>query len=171
MTTNPDDFFSWWRDSEPTTDTDTETITEEDLGYLTPIEENLDQTNKMATTAKEFTINKPTPFDGDRKEVTSFLQNCQAYLQVNAHIYTTDDSKVAFILSFMNEKEAKRWKENFYLTITNATNGGLDFPTFVNFLTTVRNDFKAANKTQDAEHQIAILQQGKRTAEEIITEF
>jgi len=126
----------------------------------------------MATAPpKEFTINKPTPFDGDRKEVTSFIQNCQAYLQVNAHIYTTDDSRVAFILSFMNEKEAKRWKQNFYLTITDATTGLLVFPAFAAFLTTVKNDFKPANQTRDAEHQIAILRQGKKTAEETITEF
>ena len=55
---------------------------------------------------KEFAINKLTPFDGNRKLIVSFMQECQVYLQINKHIYTMDDAKVAFMLSYMNEKEA-----------------------------------------------------------------
>ena len=122
-------------------------------------------------TPKEFNINKPKDFDGNRKEVHSFLLDCKVYLQVNQHIYTTDASRVAFVLSFMNDKEAKRWKENYLIKITSATDGNLVFPTTDAFLKQVTDDFKPANKTKDAAHQIAILRQGKRTAEETITEF
>jgi hypothetical protein len=62
------------------------------------------------TTPKEIGINKPTPFDGNRKKVESFLQKCKVYLQINKAIYTTDETKIAFILSFVNEKEALKWK-------------------------------------------------------------
>ena len=123
-----------------------------------------------ATVAKEFTINKPKSFDGNQKEVNSFLQDCMAYLELNEHIYTTDKSQVMFILSYMDEKEAKRWKENYYLTITNA-NGRLTFTDLNTLIARIQADFKPANKTRDAEHQIAILRQGKKTAEETITEF
>ena len=123
-----------------------------------------------APVAKEFNINKPKDFDGNRKEIQSFILDCKVYLQVNQHIYTSDASKVAFILSFMNEKEAKRWKENYLISIS-AADGTLNFPTCDVFTTRIEKDFKPANKTKDAAHQIAMLRQGKKTAEETITEF
>ena len=105
-----------------------------------------------AAVAKEFTINKPKSFDGNRKEVNSFLQDCMAYLELNEHIFTTDKSQVMFILSYMDEKEAKRWKENYYLTITNA-NGRLTFTNLNTLIARIQADFKPANKTRDAEHR------------------
>jgi hypothetical protein len=124
-----------------------------------------------STNTKEFGINKPKDFDGNRKDVQSFLLDCKVYLQVNSHIYTTDVSQIAFILSFMNEKEAKRWKENYLISITDTTTGELTFPNTNDFLKKVTTDFKPANKEKDAAHQIAVLRQGKKTAEETITEF
>ena len=59
---------------------------------------------------KERAINKPTPFDGDRKKTETFLQECRVYLHINRGVYTTDEDKIIFILSFMNDKEALRWK-------------------------------------------------------------
>jgi hypothetical protein len=71
----------------------------------------------------------------------------------------------------MNEKEAMRWKENYLLEIMNAT-GELAFPAYAaDFMERLSKDFKPANKGKDAAHQIAILRQGKKTAEETITEF
>ena len=124
----------------------------------------------VTPTAKEFNINKPKDFDGNRKEIQSFILDCKVYLQVNQHIYTSDASKVAFILSFMNEKEAKRWKENYLISIS-AADGTLNFPTCDAFTTRIEKDFKPANKTKDAAHRIAMVRQGKKTAEETITEF
>ena len=46
-----------------------------------------------------------------------------------------------------------------------------EIPTFAEFLTRIGKDFKAANKERDAAHQIAMLRQGKKTAEETIMEF
>ena len=125
----------------------------------------------MATESKkEFAINKPTPFNGNRKLIQSFMQECQVYLHINKHIYTTDDAKVAFVLSYMNKKEALTWKENYLWKITDSE-GDLKFPTIKDFLKEISNDFKPANKKKDAAHQITMLRQGKCTAEEVITEF
>jgi hypothetical protein len=126
---------------------------------------------REATNTKEFTLNKPKPFDGNRKDVQSFILDCKVYLQTNRHIYDTSDSKIAFILSFMNEKEAMRWKENYLLEIMDAITGDLGFPTYAVFMERLAKDFKPANKGKDAAHQIAILRQGKKTAEETVTEF
>jgi hypothetical protein len=104
--------FSQWREQEPLSGTTTDT--EEGPGYQTPNEEGpvyetedtMEDLRREVQNAKEFNINKPKPFDGNRKDIQSFILDCRVYLQVNRNIYHNDDSKVAFILSFMNEKEA-----------------------------------------------------------------
>ena len=62
---------------------------------------------------REKNINKPTPFTGDRKKIKTFIQECKMYLRINWYIYEDNEDKIAFVLSFMNEKEALRWKQTF----------------------------------------------------------
>jgi len=57
---------------------------------------------------KELGLCKPTPFHGDRKQISTFIQECKVYLSVNRAVYTTDEAKIAFILSYMNDKEVER---------------------------------------------------------------
>jgi hypothetical protein len=133
--------------------------TEEGPGYQTLNEEEpvietheeMEDLRREAQNAKEFNINKPKPFDGNQKDIQSFILDCRVYLQlevnrniylqleVNRNIYHNDDSKVAFILSFMNEKEAMRWKENYLLEIMNAT-GDLAFPAYADFMERLSKD-------------------------------
>jgi len=119
---------------------------------------------------KEFNINKPTPFNGDRKKVIQFIQDCKVYLAINRHIYTTDEAKVAFVISYMNEGEAQLWK-TIYIANMMDDEGNLKFPTFKTLMTDIHDGFMPTSQTQDAIHQLALLKQGKKTAEEIITEF
>src|SRR6202789_1332243 len=119
---------------------------------------------------KEIGINKPSPFNGDRKKVQTFIQECHVYLQVNKGVYTTDAAKVAFMLSFMNKKEALTWKETYLASIIDAE-GNITFPTIKEFVKLVFNYFKPADTIRDANHQLAMLQQGNRPVEEMVTEF
>ena len=57
---------------------------------------------------KELGLCKPTPFHGDRKQISTFIQECKVYLLVNRAVYTTDEAKIAFILSYMNDEEVER---------------------------------------------------------------
>ena len=61
---------------------------------------------KKDSPLREKNINKPTPFTGDRKKIEMFIQECKMYLRINRYIYEDDEDKIAFVLSFMNEKEA-----------------------------------------------------------------
>ena len=70
----------------------------------------------------------------------------------------------------MSDKEALRWKQTFLRSITDQ-DGEMDFPTLKEFTQELMNYFQPANTTQDAAHQLTMLRQGKKTAEEIITEF
>ena len=58
-------------------------------------------------------IDFPKLFNGERTELKRFLQETQDYLLKNKEIYDTDDRKIGFILSFMDDGDAGAWKENF----------------------------------------------------------
>jgi hypothetical protein len=115
-------------------------------------------------------LNKPTPFDGDRKKITTFIQEVKIYLTVNRHVYTTDESMVAFVLSYMTEKEAVQWRELYVEQMTDM-NGDLVFPTFKKFAEELVEAFKPADRTAEAMNRLMALKQGNRTAEELVTEF
>jgi Ty3 transposon capsid-like protein/Zinc knuckle len=126
-------------------------------------------TNERIST-KEIAINKPTPFTGDRTKIRGFIQECQGYLQLNKKIYTTDDSKIAFLLSFLTDKEALKWKETYLASIT-TDEWEFDYPTFKEFLNVFSGYFKPINQAQTANNRLATLKQGKRTVEEFVAEF
>src|ERR1700728_3723118 len=112
---------------------------------------------------KERAINKPTPFDGDRKKTETFLQECRVYLHINRGVYTTDEDRIIFILSFMNSKEALRWKQTYLRSIL-TRDGDMIFPDINTFIGLLGNYFQPANLGQDATHQLNLLKQGKKTS-------
>ena len=72
------------------------------MSYMNPAPQN-------SAHAKEYGLNKPTAFSGNRTKVKAFLQECLVYIDMNEEVYTTDKLKIGFVLSYMNEKEAKDW--------------------------------------------------------------
>ena len=64
---------------------------------------------QTSATTKEYGLNKPTPFSGDRTKIKAFLQECLIYIDINEDIYTMDKLKIGFVLSYMNKKEARDW--------------------------------------------------------------
>ena len=87
--------------------------------------------------AKEYGLNKLTPFSGDRTKVKAFLQECLVYIDMNEDVYVTDKLKIGFVLSYMNEKEVKDWRELYLEDIEDPATGKLVYPTFGTFLTEV----------------------------------
>ena len=83
---------------------------------------------------KELGLCKPTPFHGDRKQISTFIQECKVYLSVNRAIYTTDEAKIAFILSYMNDKEVKKWKDTYLRSITDKIMEDINFLTYALFI-------------------------------------
>jgi hypothetical protein len=160
-----------WREREPipTDDKDTEEEpvqerTNEEMATVETKPETTETQNR-STSIREIGLDKPSPFNGDRKKVETFIQECRVYLQINKRIYTDDEAKVAFLLSLMKENEALRWKQMYLRSITND-DGDIVFPKIKDFVGLLLNYFQPVNQ-----HQLAMLKQGKKTAEEIITEF
>ena len=126
---------------------------------------------QTSASTKEYGLNKPTPFSGDRTKVKAFLQECLVYIDINEDIYTTDKLKIGFVLSYMNEKEARDWRELYLENLEDPVTGRLVYPTFGTFLTEVRKAFWSADRIQDALCKLENLKQGKKTAEQVVTEF
>ena len=57
----------------------------------------------------------------------------QDVLADKPNIYEDNEDKIAFVLSFMNEKEALRWKQTFLRFIMNRDEE-MRFPPFKNFI-------------------------------------
>ena len=72
-----------------------------------------DTTAMNTTQKKEYNINRPTPFTGDRTKIENFVQECDVYLNINQGTYDNNVAKIAFVLSFITAGEAQKWKEQF----------------------------------------------------------
>jgi hypothetical protein len=129
------------------------------------------QTQVVADKAKEYGMNKPTPFTGDQTKIRRFLRDFLGYLDINQDIYNTDQLKIGFILSYMNDGEAANWKEYYLDTLEDPNTGMPNFPTLVTVLGNVRKGFRATDRVRDAVNRLETLRQGKKTAEELNTEF
>jgi Zinc knuckle len=129
------------------------------------------QTQVVANKAKEYGMNKLTPFTGDQTKIRRFLQDCLGYLDMNQSIYNTNRLKIGFILSYMNDGEAANWKEYYLDSLEDPNTGMPNFPTPVMFLADIQKAFRAADQVQDAVNRLEMLRQGKKTAKELNTEF
>ena len=78
---------------------------------------------------------------------------------VNRNIYSTEEAKIAFILSYLTDKEALQWKEQYVDSIINAT-GAITFPPFATFLNMFKEAFKAADCTGNAMNKLSLIKQG-----------
>ena len=90
---------------------------------------------------------------------------------MNEDIYMTDKLKIGFVLSYMNEKEARDWQELYLENLEDPATGRLVYPTFGIFLAEVHKAFRSVDQVQDAICKLENLKQGKKTAKQIITEF
>ena len=72
--------------------------------YMNPVPHN-------STHVKEYGLNKPMPFSGDQMKVKAFPQESLVYIDMNEDVYMTDKLKIGFVLLYMNEQEAKDWRE------------------------------------------------------------
>ena len=113
----------------------------------------------------------PPTFNGNRKKTKTFIIECSLYLRINAAIYDTDESKIAFILSLMTGGEMELWIEHFFNTHTNETTREIDSPTYSDFIGNLKEEFKAEEHDQEALIKLFNLKQGNRTAKELVNEF
>ena len=65
------------------------------------------------TMTKKTELNPPKPFTGKRTDLQCFIQEMFIFLTINKEHHNTDDKKIAFVMSFMNNGDASFWKQEF----------------------------------------------------------
>ena len=84
-----------------------------------------------------------------------------AHLTINKEIYLTDEKKIGFVLSLLNEGEVGAWKEQFIQEIFDKTvkNGAteMNFGTFTDFVKRLKESFEPHNDAADALTQLRAL--------------
>jgi len=118
---------------------------------------------------KELWINPPKVFNGNQDNFIPFVQDAQVYLSLNDKAYNTDQKKIIYVLSYMNEGMAKTWKEAFLDGVFSSKNQ--DYGKFTDFLLNIKGAFSTANSEGEAWAQLWQLKQGKGTANEYISQF
>jgi hypothetical protein len=129
-------------------------------------------TAAAATTEnKETRLSPPTPFNGDRKKLNTFLLEGAIYLTMNKKVYDDDNKKVLFMLSYMKEGMAGHWKESFVHKYTNAAQE-LVTPSYNDFLLELKRTFEAADKEGDALTKLQTeCMTGSETADQFTERF
>ena len=90
--------------------------------------------------------------------------SCMAHLVVNKDIYHMDEKKTGFLLSLLNDGEARAWKEQFIQEAFDEAmakgEGGAEmtFGTFPDFLKKLKDSFEPHNDAADALTQLRALQ-------------
>jgi hypothetical protein len=101
--------------------------------------------------------------------LTEFLQDVQLYLAVNDDVYNKDKKKIAFVLSFMSEGDAKSWKGQFLQNANKPT--GLDLGTWAQFQTDLTEAFKPYDAPGDALEELTALKMGNNLIEDHIAKY
>ena len=58
-------------------------------------------------------VSPPKAFSGKQDGLEEFVQNVQLYLDINEETYDTDKKKISYMLSFMDDGDAKSWRAAF----------------------------------------------------------
>ena len=117
----------------------------------------------------EFQINQPDIFDGTGSRTHDFITQCQSYLRLNVHIYTTGTAKILFVLSYLKGGAAK-YKQN-WLDNNRTANGINTNETYEEFMKDLDKAFAPVNQREDAQKRLERLTQGQQTAAKFFQEF
>ncbi len=91
------------------------------------------------------------------------------YTSLNTHIFNTNELKIGFTLSFLNEKEAAQWHES-WVQRNNAA-GAITYLIWAVFEAELSAAFQLIDLVGDAMNKLETLRQGGKTAEELNTEW
>ena len=117
----------------------------------------------------EMKLSPPKVFTGKRDGLEEFIQNIQLYLNINEETYDTDKKRIGYMLSFMDDGDAKSWRAAFLRSVT--TDGVLDLGTWKDFLKKVEDSFKPYDAPEDTLEELLELRMGNSSVDDHISWF
>ena len=99
-------------------------------------------------------VREPDTFDGsDPRKLRDFLVSCNLHFRDRAHVFSSDEKKILFILSYL-KGAAINWFEPGLMDPTNSAHWMWDFPAFINEL---ESNFGPHDPVGDAEKALTEL--------------
>ena len=126
---------------------------------------------KMGTSPKELSLNKPDGFTGDHEKFTAWLLSVRTYLMMNAHVYDTNEKQISFALSYMTRGSALAFKENY---IESCISDGLTFyiiESFTEFIKKLKSVYEVGDIKATSMLHLANIKQGNRPLAEYASQF
>ena len=118
---------------------------------------------------KVIKLNLPKDFSGKREDLKKFLQQVNLYMDINAKIYHNDMTKIAFVLSFMDEGDTSSWKEQFLEEATSTSPH--NYGTWTDFERNIKEAFQPFDAPGDALEEIKNLWMGNNSIEDHNVKF
>ena len=126
-----------------------------------------------AVATRKTELNPPKPFTRKRTKLSRFLQDMFVFLMINKAHYDSNDKKIAFVMSFMNDRYAVVWKEFIDKQIRDSTKQGdeISFGIYKAFIDSLEKSFSPYNAPGDALKTMKQLQMGESSITEHVTRF
>ena len=118
---------------------------------------------------KVIKLNLPKDFSGKREDLKKFLQQVNLCMDVNAKIYHNNMTKIAFVLSFMDEGDASSWKEQFLKEATSTSPH--NYGTWTDFERNIKEAFQPFDAPGEALKEIKNLQMGNNSIKDHNVKF
>ena len=117
-------------------------------------------------------LKKPEPFNGNRRKVNDFIYACDLFFEGSFDKdFPNDKQKIIFILSYMSEGKAQRWKKNYIKMTIRQADGSYTWPTKAVFLAAFKAAFLNEDKKEESIWKLNYINQGNKTAEEYVNKF
>ena len=111
----------------------------------------------------------PKRYNGNRKRYQAFKDSLELFFEIDDK-YTTDKKKVAFVLSLLDDGEARTWRTNFLREA--RKNGALKLGSYEDLMKKLDKTFKRSNEEEEALFELNNMKQrNDETAEQAITRF
>jgi len=115
----------------------------------------------MAAPKAEIKIQGAKDFDGQPEHAQRWITTVMRYTTANAHIYDTDQKKVIYALSYLQNSPAESWVEDFTSAaeVISTTGQAKGYGTFEDFKKAFLADFGPANAPAAAWQSLTQLKQ------------
>ena len=124
---------------------------------------------EAAPTIKKTELNPPKNFTGKRTDLQRFLQDTFVFLMINKEHYNNNDKKIAFVMSFMTDRDTALWKEEFIGKVIRdsvARGDNISFGSYKKFIKSLEKSFAPYNAPGDALDAMKHLRMGEENFEE-----
>jgi hypothetical protein len=126
----------------------------------------------LSNAPRKGVVAPPGYFDGTFADYKRFRRQVQEYIRDRPSTFDYNDrKKISFTLSYMNEKAAGQWADNYTRKLQQREANGDDIPSWEAFLEELDEVYTDMMEKPEAQRQLDRLKQGNMTGDEFFQKF